>query len=383
MAVGDKKPVVMEADRAVANGVATLDGTGKLTEDQRPDYEMSKVTGLEAALAEKAVKTEMESRLGTLDTFKSTTEGTIETLNSDMEQAKSDIETAQGDIESAQSDISGLQTSKADQTALTEGLAAKEDKTTVAALTTRVNNFEFIPDGAGPHNAVYRGAFLGASVTPEQSAVIKDGSFKGLFIGDYWQVDTKVYRIAAFDYYLRSGYQDLAPDYGELKTHHAVIVPDNPLDYQKMNETDSTNGAYLNSYMYTTGLNLAKSIIGTDFSGHLVDHWEFLANAATAGYEAGRVWTLGNINLMNENMVYGTNILAARAPGAPFIWSHTNGRSQLPLFTYRPDLISNRQNVWLQDVCTSVYFANADYGGLACCYPATSVYGVRPAFTIS
>lgn len=36
MAIGDKKPVVMEADLAVPGGVATLDADGKLAEGQRP-----------------------------------------------------------------------------------------------------------------------------------------------------------------------------------------------------------------------------------------------------------------------------------------------------------------------------------------------------------
>lgn len=53
MAVGDKKPVVMESDRAVPGGVATLDSAGKLDEAQRPDYGIDQVTGLQAALDKK------------------------------------------------------------------------------------------------------------------------------------------------------------------------------------------------------------------------------------------------------------------------------------------------------------------------------------------
>lgn len=39
MAIGDKKPVVMEYDRAVPGGVATLGRDGKLEESQRPDID--------------------------------------------------------------------------------------------------------------------------------------------------------------------------------------------------------------------------------------------------------------------------------------------------------------------------------------------------------
>lgn len=41
--LGDKRPVMMEADRAIPGGVATLDETGKLTERQRPDYPIDDV----------------------------------------------------------------------------------------------------------------------------------------------------------------------------------------------------------------------------------------------------------------------------------------------------------------------------------------------------
>ena len=51
MAIGDKKPVVMEFDRAVPGGVATLDKSGKLADDQRPDYKTSQVEGLDKALS--------------------------------------------------------------------------------------------------------------------------------------------------------------------------------------------------------------------------------------------------------------------------------------------------------------------------------------------
>ena len=59
--------------------------------------------------------------------------------------------------------------------------------------------------GAGAHNSIYRGKYLGASVTAEQYSAIAAGTFDDLYIGDYWTIGGVNYRIAAFDYYYRSG----------------------------------------------------------------------------------------------------------------------------------------------------------------------------------
>lgn len=56
MAIGDKKPVVMESDLAVPGGVATLGKDGKLAEEQRPDYGVDQIEGLKEALERLADK---------------------------------------------------------------------------------------------------------------------------------------------------------------------------------------------------------------------------------------------------------------------------------------------------------------------------------------
>ena len=82
---------------------------------------------------------------------------------------------------------------------------------------------------AGLHNSRYRGICLGTSVTEEQWQAIKSGSFDDMFIGDYWEIDSVKWRIAAFDYHLNRG-----PDADITTRHHLVIVPDsNLLDNMK------------------------------------------------------------------------------------------------------------------------------------------------------
>ena len=74
-------------------------------------------------------------------------------------------------------------------------------------------------NNAGSHNSIYRGMSLGTSVSAAQYASISAGTFKDMYIGDYWTINSVVWRIAAFDYYYNTGDENCT-------THHVVIVPD-------------------------------------------------------------------------------------------------------------------------------------------------------------
>lgn len=231
-------------------------------------------------------------------------------------------------------------------------------------------------DGAGAHNAIYRGKNLGTAFTAEQSAAIRDGSFKDLYIGDYWTIDGTVYRIADFDYFLRAGDT-------ECTTHHAVIVPDVNMDSQKMNDSNVTTGAYVGSKMYTTNMATAKAKIKADFgSAHILAHREYLANAVSNGKQSAGAWYDSEIELMTESMVYGAPHFAPACDGSTVPANYTVACKQLNLFRHRPDLISNRQNYWLRDVVSAANFASVGNGGTCYYNGASYAYGVRPAFPI-
>lgn len=231
-------------------------------------------------------------------------------------------------------------------------------------------------DGAGAHNAIYRGKNLGTAFTAAQSAAIRDGSFKDLYIGDYWTINGTVYRIADFDYFLRSGDT-------ECTAHHAVIVPDVNMDTQKMNDTNVTTGAYVGSKMYTTNMATAKAKIKADFgSAHILAHREYLANAVANGKQSAGAWYDSEIELMTEQMVYGGSVFAPACDGSTVPANYTIGCKQLNLFRHRPDLISNRQTYWLRDVVSAACFAHVGGNGICGYAGASGAYGVRPAFPI-
>ena len=245
------------------------------------------------------------------------------------------------------------------------------------------NNFSGLcVQGAGGHNSVYRGLNLGSSVTDEQWSVIQDGTFDNLYIGDYWVINGTTYRIAAFDYYWQTG------DISSVTKHHVTIVPDGYLANQYMNPTNTTEGGYVGSYMYTDVMPTYLSKVQTDFgASHILTHREVLSNSvdATKGTVNGYAWYDYQIGLMTEQNVYG-NKAFGDTPMVDNVVSkiYTINRAQYPLFRFNESLISNRTNgwTWLRNVVNSSSFASAASGG-HCAYDSASyVHGVRPAFSI-
>ncbi len=232
-------------------------------------------------------------------------------------------------------------------------------------------------NGAAAHNAIYRGKNLGSEVTAEQYATIRAGTFDDLYIGDYWTIGGVNYRIAAFDYYWNCS------DTATLPPHHAVIVPDKKLYSAKMNNYDTTTGGYVGSQMYTTNLAQAKTTIKAAFSGHVVNHRIYLVNAVTNGVSSGGAWVDSEVDLMNEQMVYGCGIFSPVSTGSTVPANYRVEKSQLPLFAMNPAMLNTREAYWLRDVCNTTRFAIVSRGGLAFFEGAYGSFGVRPAFCIS
>jgi hypothetical protein len=241
-------------------------------------------------------------------------------------------------------------------------------------------------NNAGAHNAIYRGKSLGSTVTTAQYAAIKAGTFDDLYIGDYWTIGGVNYRIAAFDYYLNSGDTSCT-------THHVVIVPDTCLYNAQMHNTSSggyeggaantTAGGYVGSDMYKSNLEQAKTTIKSAFSGHVLKHRIYLTNAVANGRASDGAWCDSEVDLMCEQMVYGSSIFSPVSDGSNVPANYRVEKSQLPLFQHEPSRICNRNNWWLRDVITASYFASVSGNGLANYGYASNSFGVRPAFCIS
>ena len=229
-----------------------------------------------------------------------------------------------------------------------------------------------IPKNAGSRNSIYRGASLGSSITADQLAAIAAGTFDGMFIGDYWEINSKTYRIADFDYWLHTGDT-------ECTDHHVVVVPDENFPNQPMNATDITTGGYVGSKMHTENLATAKTAIQTAFgAAHILTHRELFTKAVTDGKSSGWDWYDSDVDLMNECMVYGHN-----AWGSAPQYETGIDKDQLALFRLNSGHITNRAGWWLRDVVSASNFALVGSNGGALSSGASNAgIGVRPAFAI-
>ena len=229
-----------------------------------------------------------------------------------------------------------------------------------------------LADNAGAHNAIYRGKNLGSAVTAAQWAAIQAGTFKDLFIGDYWTINGINWHIAAFDYYLAS----------DMPDHHVVSVPDAALYTAVMNDSATTAGGYAGSKMRTTNLEQAKTTINNAFgSDHILTFAESLVNAVSSGAPSGISTYDCTVELMTERQVYGSPILSACAWGSGTVPAlNTKDRTQFPLFALNPYLASLSW-YWLRDIVSDYAFAGSN-GATAGYATATYNGGVRPYFCI-
>ncbi len=301
----------------------------------------------------------------------------------------------------------------------------------LAALNSKIE--VLTSHNSGAHNALCLDKNLGTSLTEAQSAAIRSGSFEGIYPGCYWQITTtytyyaetsdtaaqngKTYyadvngtalivpleegadiseagyyeavtdtvtvnwRVVALDYYWLT-----APS--AVASHHVVVVPDKGLYWARMNPTNTTEGGYLGSEMHTKGLVRARRLIAAAFGeNHILKHSNFLVNATENGKPVGGAWAECFAELMNEQVLFGGKCHAVANSGENLsqLEFAAIDKSQYPFFAYRPDLISNRDWIWLRDNSDASRFAFVNNQGLAAQYWASHSNpgcGVRPYFLV-
>lgn len=234
-------------------------------------------------------------------------------------------------------------------------------------------------DGFAPvelRRVLFRGKNLGTALTAVQKAAIKDGSFKGMFLGDYWSIGGRIWRIVDMDYWYNCG--DTA-----FTSHHLVIMPDEALYNAQMNTTNVTTGGYVGSAMYKSNLANAKTIVNAAFQGSVLTHREYLCNAVANGRPSGVAWFDSSIELPNEPMMYGHPHFSPTSDGSTVPNIYTISKTQLALFMVCPRFIVNRSyNQWLRDVVSSATFAGVAGNGITNFSNASDSRGVRPVFPV-
>lgn len=229
-------------------------------------------------------------------------------------------------------------------------------------------------NNAGFHNSIYRGEYLGTSVTAAQWEAINNGTFDDLYIGDYWTIDSVNYRIAHFDYWYNRGTSD------NNLIHHVVIVPDTLIgDTKAMNNTATTTGGYKGSAMFTSNLDDAKTIVNNAFgSSHVYSTKLLLSDTVSGGAASSGGWYTVTLSLMSETMITGHPMYSNS------MYEFGIDLTQFQLFNLRPEHIRcSNSHYWLRTVKDSTRFvAMSNVGGLVNSSEANLALGVRPCFAI-
>lgn len=260
---------------------------------------------------------------------------------------------------------------------------------------------------AAHQNGIYRGADLTAYWNSGlMSTNIQSGKFVGIHIGDYI---TKSVTLPAITYTDKAGTEQTqaAQTFNNVKwyvaaidphihcgdtettAHHVLLIPASTLQRNvKMNPTNDTTGAYTGSDMWRVHMPNWANAIKTAFgSGHVLKHRELLANAINAtapsgagagwvGTASGWAWTDVEVNIPNEQMIYGGRVWGSGFDGGNF--PHI-----LPLYALKCRHIDDRSWFWLRAVASASNFADAGGTGDAGCFGASGSGGgggVRPYF---
>ena len=210
------------------------------------------------------------------------------------------------------------------------------------------------------HRNIFRGQSLGESITAEQLEAIRGGSFKDLYIGDYWEKDGTIYRIADINYWRNVGYPE------QVQKPHILIVPDTILGSGQMNANNSTAGGYRNSAMKATRLNKIEEALPDMFKSLRITHRMF----------SDGTWVNASVDLMNEVMVHGTYICTDNSN------KQTSDTQQLALFRLAPELKTIGANYWLRNLSSAQTYTLVSQYGDASSDMATSTYGIRPVFAV-
>lgn len=126
--------------------------------------------------------------------------------------------------------------------------------------------FDEIPE---MHSNIYGGRDLGTTVTSTQMTAIRSGKFNGLYVGDYWTFNERIWRIVDFDYF----YGFRTKSYGSNDQHHVVVMPDISLGTARFHNNRSWETGFANSEIGKVMLDSAQP---TAASYPYIDWWNKL-----------------------------------------------------------------------------------------------------------
>ena len=204
------------------------------------------------------------------------------------------------------------------------------------AVTDMYANVAPDKNTVGAHNAIYRGEELlssshfgtGSTGLAALKTAVSNGDFSDIYVGDTITVtmaavsgyesasQTVVWVVMGINIYYNNG--DTA-----LTSNHLVLVPKDAFKTaQRMNSSNTTANGYAGSEMFATILPAYKTAINNCLGGNIITYRNWLSTAmdttktsrAYSGYTgaaSNAAWTNVTISLCSESEVYGHAALSS------------------------------------------------------------------------
>jgi len=226
-----------------------------------------------------------------------------------------------------------------------------------------------------------RGKCIGTSLTNEQIEAIQGRTYAGMWLGDYWTINSVDWVIVDFEPYYNCG--DTAFQKG-----HVAVVPRKVLVTSQAwyNEKDTSVGyvscdaRIVSIRGLTSGsaddVESAAGAQGTVIAAfgdeHVLTYRAIYPSAYTDGVATAWAWVDARVELMSETEVYGCNIWGSSG------YEMGIGHRQLSLFRWNPTFANIRASWWLRSVRSATHAAIVISTGIAYSDGAAGKYGVRP-----
>lgn len=240
------------------------------------------------------------------------------------------------------------------------------------------------------HRNIYRGKNLGNEITDEQLAAIRDGSFKDLYVGDYWEDPvskdgeggTVKWLIADINYWIAKERLNETGSYSFMG-NHIVVIPHNPLFKARMNETDTVTTGFYGSSMFNESFLQAAEIIYSFFEkDNVLTHHNNFSSSFSDGQIKSYMGINTKIELPNEYAIVGSRNLSRNAlmnSGLTDTWTNR----QLAIFSLNPKAAASHLSYWTPDIINTqnyvVFWSVGDFGGQKA---SSNNIGVRPIFAV-
>ena len=243
----------------------------------------------------------------------------------------------------------------------------------------KATEYTTVFQNSGYHNSIYRGKDISANEADGSMYTnIANGTFDDIFVGDYFHKTVNgqnyVFQVLGCDIKMNRGSTPLT-------AHHIVVMPTTSFGSYKMNDTNTTDGGYVGSKMYTDVLPVWAGYLSNAFGSHLITSKELLVNATSSGSPSGWSWFDSTVNLMTVEEILGHGTFGISHYEYYFNIGISYG--QLPLFRLSPDKICIRYaTYWLRNIPQSTFFSTVNNEGYVHITPASASAELRPYFLL-